>query len=211
MSASSRETILARVRQATAGSASVHVVRAREASPLDGDSRRELFLERLREYGTTVVACPADELHASIDQVLREHDVAAVAVAPGLEEHAQPTLRAISGATREDLASAAAVVTECAIAVAESGTVILNTGPGQGSRLLTLLPPLHVCVVKTRQIVETLPEAFEVLEEYVKASAAPLTFISGPSATTDIGLERVVGVHGVQRLVVVLVDEEQAS
>jgi len=105
------------------------------------------------------------------------------------------------------LASAGAVLTGCALAIAETGTFVLDSGSRQGRRALTLLPDHHVCVVLSSQIVEIVPEAIRALAETVRDRQAPLTFVSGPSATSDIELERVEGVHGPRVLDVILVEE----
>ena len=95
-------------------------------------------------------------------------------------------------------------LTACAVAVAETGTFVLDGGPGQGRRALTLVPDLHICVVREDQVVALVPEAVRRLEESVR-SGRPLTFVAGPSATSDIELDRVEGVHGPRVLHVVVV------
>jgi len=96
------------------------------------------------------------------------------------------------------------VITTCAFAVAQTGTIILDAGAGQGRRALTLIPDYHLCLVREEQIVELIPEGFSAVESSVKKEGRPITFISGPSATSDIELSRVEGVHGPRRLEVLI-------
>ncbi|MEU4426690.1 LUD domain-containing protein, partial [Actinoplanes sp. NPDC024001] len=105
-----------------------------------------------------------------------------------------------AGAVVDDVHAADAVVTACAAAIAETGTVVLDAGAGQGPRALSLIPDRHVCVVHTAQLYADVPDAVAVLR-----STAPQTWISGPSATSDIELNRLEGVHGPRRLHVILV------
>ncbi|MCJ7629821.1 MAG: LUD domain-containing protein, partial [Longimicrobiales bacterium] len=105
------------------------------------------------------------------------------------------------------LSSAHGVLTGCALAIAETGTLVLDGGPTQGRRVLTLLPDYHLCVVFQHQVVELVPEAMAVMKGAEMGTRPPITLISGPSATSDIELIRVEGVHGPRTLDVILVED----
>ena len=97
------------------------------------------------------------------------------------------------------------VVTGATVAVAETGTIILSSAADEGRRAITLVPDLHICLVEEQRIVELLPEAMARIEDAVRLERRPVSFISGPSATSDIELSRVEGVHGPRSLVVLVV------
>jgi L-lactate dehydrogenase complex protein LldG len=188
-------------------------------------SRREvldLFVERLEDYKASVVRIGGD-LPQAIAGALARRSITTLAVPHDLPEAwlagvegpaggpANPVEIFRDGAGQPiphaRLAEVQGALTGCALAVAETGTIILDSGPGQGRRALTLLPDYHLCVVFARQVVEVVPEAVEVMGRTVRESRAPLTLISGPSATSDIELSRVEGVHGPRSLEVILVEE----
>jgi L-lactate dehydrogenase complex protein LldG len=175
------------------------------AGSLDPQARLDLFLERLRDYDTHVVETSATSLPATIVAVLREHNQKKVIAAHGLPPEILPRDFAVipeHAAGLDDLNACDGIVTACAVAIAFTGTIVLTHGPGEGARRLTLLPDRHLCVVRADQVVETVPEAFDRLAPF---ATRPLTFVSGPSATADIEMTRIRGVHGPRFLDVVLV------
>ncbi|WP_188037476.1 LUD domain-containing protein, partial [Actinotalea sp. JY-7885] len=171
-----------------------------------------LLADRLLDYRAAVIRCRASEVAATVAAQLA--DAGAVAVPPGLPQAWLDAVRA-SGLTvlvdaPGDLLTArrldgtGAVLTACRVAVADTGTIVLDGGPDQGRRVLSLVPDRHVCVVRADQVVASVPEAVALLGEHPER---PQTWISGPSATSDIELVRVEGVHGPRDLrVVVVVD-----
>lgn len=185
---SAREVILGRIRQAVSGAPEVEIVRAyRTAVPYDDVVG--LFAERVGDYRAVVHVVPEAELVRKIAELTRGKRMI---VPDGLPEEWVVTVS-------DDLFSADGVITGCAVAIAETGTIILDTGPGQGDRAQTLVPDYHLCVVRADQIAASVPEALARLEP-----TRPLTWISGPSATSDIELNRVEGVHGPRNLEVVI-------
>ena len=163
-----------------------------------------LFVDRVEEAGGVVVI--ADAARAAVASTLEEHGASRVVVAPDLEPDLRPggvELVDDHGLTPAELDALDGAVTTCAVACADTGTFALDGGPGQGRRAITLVPDLHVCVVRRGQVVETVPELFERLAPSAR-EGRPIVLVSGPSATSDIGFERVEGVHGPRRLVIVL-------
>ncbi|MGW8354895.1 LutC/YkgG family protein [Streptomyces wedmorensis] len=205
----SRARVLARIRAAVADAPEVpDVVRAYRTSHVpDGpDAVLDLLHENLADYRAHVHRTAPDGVGALVGRLLAERGARSVVVPAGLPED----WVAAAGAERRtdeprltpyELDAADAVVTGCALAIAETGTIVLDGGPGQGRRALTLVPDLHVCVVRApEQVVPSVPRALPRLDP-----ARPLTWISGPSATSDIELDRVEGVHGPRTLEVILV------
>lgn len=210
-----RDEILGRIAAAVAGVASSEPDRAfdglersyRTGDAATSDERLDRFEERLVDYGVDVLRCRAAVLPDALAAELGRRRVAELVVPGDLPPH---WLAASEVATLADdvaarrLDSAGGVLTGCALAVAETGTIVLDGGPGQGRRAATLVPDLHLCVVTSSQVVATVPEAVARLAGAVR-QGRPLTWISGPSATSDIELVRVAGVHGPRTLVVILV------
>jgi L-lactate dehydrogenase complex protein LldG len=163
-----------------------------------------LFRDRLVDYKATVLDAPADGVAEAIRAALFDA-TGNVVVPPGLPDGWWPEGLTATRVTDDGLSPAAldttaAVLTGCAAACAVTGTIALDGSPDQGRRAITLVPDVHVCVVRAEQVVQTVPELVAALEP-----TRPITFVSGPSATSDIELERVEGVHGPRTLIVVLV------
>lgn len=207
-----RSEILSRVRRALDGAPPDAVPGDPPAydavSALSVAERVELFADRVAEYRATVRRADSHEhMVSQIAAACAEHTAARMLVPEkALRDWLPQGVEAIidDELELEALDGADGVLTGCALAIAETGTVVLDAGPGQGRRALTLVPDLHICVVGSHQIVGNVPEAIARLGDAVR-EGRPLTFISGPSATSDIELIRVEGVHGPRQLEVVLV------
>jgi L-lactate dehydrogenase complex protein LldG len=206
---SAREEVLSRIRHAL-GDAAPSPEPARRYRQSDEADRAEIverFATRVGEYRATVHRAPAGEVGEVLAGACRELGARRLGVPAGLPEAWLPKgVEAVpdSGLDAHELDRLDGALTGCALAIAETGTVVLDGGPGQGRRALTLVPDLHLCVVEEKQIVGIVPEAVGGLQDAVRAGR-PLTFVSGPSATSDIELSRVEGVHGPRTLVVALV------
>jgi L-lactate dehydrogenase complex protein LldG len=202
---SARDEILTRIRTAntaagTAGAQTGPVRRDYRTTgeyPAGDPHLLELFTDRLVDYKAAVHQCSPADLDTTLAELCRDWTVVVPAgsplTVPGTIEDAPPLPH-----TRLDEIDA--VLTGCAAACAETGTIALDAGPDQGRRALTLIPDRHVCVVRADQVVQTVPELLGRLDP-----SRPITLVSGPSATSDIELHRVEGVHGPRTLIVVLV------
>ncbi|WP_436774702.1 LutC/YkgG family protein [Yinghuangia sp. YIM S09857] len=220
---SSRDAILARIRTALAD---VPADQRTEAVPppavlppeaayreahVSPDAVLPLLAENLRDYRAIVHEITPDELPAAVASALARRGCERVVLPPGTPAEWTGTASGIEllgiellgdtpPLTTDQLSAADGTVTACAVAIAETGTIVLDAGAGQGRRALTLVPDYHLCVVRAEDVVASVPQALPRLDP-----RRPLTWISGPSATSDIELNRVEGVHGPRTLEVLLV------
>ncbi|GAA4487912.1 LUD domain-containing protein [Actinoallomurus oryzae] len=203
---SARDRILARVRSALSdvpreeNPDDVPVPREYERSR-SGVDVVELLVDRLTDYRAQVREAP--DVAEAVMEALTRRDARRLAVPAGVPDAWLNSVEAIRDdppLPNVELNGLDGVLTGCAVAIAETGTIVLDAGPDQGRRALTLVPDYHLCVVRRDQIVRTVPEAVERLDP-----SRPLTWISGPSATSDIELNRVEGVHGPRTLEVLIV------
>lgn len=199
---STREEILGRVRQALGDAPHPTAEVPRGYRGVGGDLDRSAvlarFVERVEDYRATVTRCRA----AEVAEVLARAVAGRSVVVPAGLPWPVPGSVDDTGQSAAELDAIDAVVSGAALGIAVTGTVVLDHGPGQGRRALTLVPDLHVCVLGAAQVVAGVPQAVARLDP-----ARPQTWISGPSATSDIELDRVEGVHGPRTLHVVLVDD----
>ena len=172
----------------------------RTAGTLSRDGIVHLFCERVAEYRATVHRVDNAGLAAAIRAALG--DAPRVGAAPGAPDAGREVIRD-DGLSVADLESLDAVLTGSALAIADTGTIVLDSGPESGRRALTLVPDHHVCVVRAETIVPSVPDAVAALAAAAR-EGRPITLVSGPSATSDIELDRVEGVHGPRRLDVIV-------
>ncbi len=212
-----RQAILARVRQAINAPDSPrwgrerqfgddwqHIARGfRRNGTFGRDERIAMFRSRLDHYGAPSRVTNAKDASAAVGDVLRERGKRTLVVTPDVQEDWVPRdleLRRDSGLSNDELNRLDGVITGCTIAIALTGTIILSSR-NNGRRALTLVPDYELCIVREDQIVELVPDVIEALRP---AMTTPLTFFSGPSATVDIEMIRVQGVHGPRVLDVVI-------
>jgi L-lactate dehydrogenase complex protein LldG len=169
------------------------------------------FCERVADYRASVERVPPAGVAAAVSAALRGVGARRVAVPPGLpaEWTADGDVELVSDSpplSVADLDAVDAVVTGSVVGIAETGTIVLESGPLCGRRVVSLVPDVHVCVVRSEDVVDDVPAAVARLR-----AGRPLTWISGPSATSDIELDRVEGVHGPRTLHVLVVTEQDAG
>ena len=205
---SARDEVLGRVRAALgAGGVVPEVPRGyRQAGEADGDTVAR-FCERAADYRATVRRVPAAGVEAAVAEACAARGARRLAVPPAAGWEAIEGLELV----RDDPPMAPAeldaldgVLSGCALAIAETGTIVLDSGARSGRRAITLVPDYHACVVEAAHIVPGIPDAVALLAE-AAAEGRPVTFVSGPSATSDIELDRVEGVHGPRTLDVFVV------
>jgi L-lactate dehydrogenase complex protein LldG len=206
---SARDIVLRRIRDALREDPDVPEIPRdyRTTGHLGADAVVDLFAERVDDYRATVHRCTPDQLAHRIATALG--GATSVVVPPGLDG-AWLTDLGDTEVVRDDgslsadrLDTIAAVLTAAAVGIAETGTIVLDGSDDQGRRALTLVPDVHVCVVRAEQVVQTVPQGLAATDP-----TRPLTLVSGPSATSDIELDRVEGVHGPRTLHVIVVAEE---
>lgn len=200
---SAREQILQAIRRAVASAP------PSDQTPLRVPGRKptidllDRFVERVEAYRATVTRCRYEDVPAAIAVALT--GITSTIVPRGLE-WSVPGAVTDRGQTSAELDTFGAIVTTASVAIAETGTVVLTHGPGQGRRALSLIPDRHVCVVRADHVVSDVPDALDRLDP-----SRPQTWISGPSATSDIELNRVEGVHGPRTVHVILVWDGRLS
>jgi L-lactate dehydrogenase complex protein LldG len=205
----SRELVLGRIRAALERKSAGAEQALREDSYRRMGMRsraevHELFEKRISDYGGRVFRCSEHQISEQIVTILVEGGRRTIAVPPGIDKSrldARISWIVDEGLSFAQIEAAQGVLTTATAAVAESGTIVLQHGPEEGRRALTLLPDYHLCILFEGQIVETLPECFDRLRA---TATRPTTFISGPSATADIEMTRIEGVHGPRSLDVIV-------
>ena len=210
-----REEVLGRIRAALTNGGTTHeeaIPRGYHRTRTQPEGTVERFCERVADYQAVVERVPAGGVAEAVDTALRRYSANRVAVPPALPKE---WVAAVDGSVSlvadsleaplsvAELDAVDAVVTGSVVGIAETGTIVLESGGLCGRRALTLVPDVHLCIVRAPDVVDDVPAAIERLKP-----GRPLTWISGPSATSDIELDRVEGVHGPRTLHVLLVQEE---
>jgi L-lactate dehydrogenase complex protein LldG len=207
-----REEILARVRSALddvpGGERTEDVRVPRDYLVHEAGADLERFVERVADYGSRVAVVQSEEVAAAVDDACNHFGVSELLVPLDLPPGWLPaTISSVPDTelSARELDQVGAALTGCALGIAETGTIVLDGGPAQGRRALTLVPDVHLCVIEEAQVVDGVPSALRRLSAELRESRRPLTFVSGPSATSDIELSRVEGVHGPRRFGLIIV------
>jgi L-lactate dehydrogenase complex protein LldG len=220
MATDTRELVLGRIRKAittgrpTAATSPQEVHAAWASIPrtyqrpahLDRHSIIELLIDRLHDYDAQVLRTSRSEVGSAVSNMLTARQIKRLVVPAGVRSEALvPGFEFVldEALSAAQLNAVEGVLTECTVAIAETGTIVLQNAPGQGRRAVSLVPDYHLCLVDAANIVETVPEAMERL---AATASLATTFISGPSATADIEMTRIKGVHGPRFLDVILIE-----
>ncbi|NYF51321.1 L-lactate dehydrogenase complex protein LldG [Edaphobacter lichenicola] len=214
---SARDEVLRRIRAATGGAsdgtaAKIGWDRIVREYRRKGTGEREgvlkLLEDRLRDYDARVVRAGSGRVEQSVAEMLAERGVRRMVVPVGMPVAWLPASAGgvefvvDEGLSSEELDGVDGVMTGATLAIAETGTFVLQSAAGQGRRAATLVPDYHLCVVRAEDVVETVPESMAQLQ---RTAGLATTFVSGPSATADIEMTRIKGVHGPRFLDVILI------
>jgi L-lactate dehydrogenase complex protein LldG len=206
---SAREAILHAIQHAVSASANLPYDsisrRYRQADPAVLDAKLELLQDRLQDYGSRVYRCTEGEIPETIGSILEIAGKRSLLIPVGIPSQWLPAtseFRVDRDLPYDVLDSSEGVLTECALAISETGTIVLDHTPETGRRALTLIPDYHLCVIRSSQVVDSVVEGIRLSARF---ATTPITTISGCSATSDIEMTRVKGVHGPRTLDVLLV------
>lgn len=215
MSSDSRSAILARIRFAIGKAAEdskacraewLNVARSYDRTPrLTAAAKLDLFVERLRDYDAEITTLGHGQVAGAISAAMASRGDREVLMPQGFPADWIPNALEVTidvGFSPENLNRFGSIITTASVGIAETGSLILKHAPGEGRRAASLLPDFHICVLRECDLVQSVPEAFARLEH---DRTRPITFISGPSATADIEMTRIRGVHGPRFLHVIVV------
>jgi L-lactate dehydrogenase complex protein LldG len=209
---SARDVILQRIKSANRGGIDLQTAEQAwsnlprnyiQASTRGREDMIALFIERLEDYEAQVERIRSAAVSSVVARILSQRGDPRMLVPAGVSHELPATFTLDDNFSAAELNHFDGVLTEATLAIAETGTIVLQNVPGQGRRAATLVPDFHLCIVKTSDVVATVPEAMKRLAE---TASLPTTFVSGPSATADIEMTRIKGVHGPRFLSVLVVD-----
>ncbi len=207
---SAKEEILSKIRRAVSGSTRSPYENLPRNYPqsgtLDNEARIRLFEDRLRDYDAVVYRCAEADLPHTILEAIAARGRTSLLIPKQFPLDCLPDslqFRTDNESTYEELDSCQGALTGCALAIAETGTIVLRHSEAEGRRALTLIPDYHLCLVYADQILETVVEGIRKMGTFAHA---PITTVSGPSATADIEMIRIKGVHGPRLLDVIVIE-----